>query len=390
MESCDVLVIGGGPAGSTCAGRLRQAGLDVLLLDKATFPRDKPCAGWITPLVLGIDRDDYRQGRLLQEISSFRTGLVQTAGIWTGYNKPVSYGIRRCEFDHYLLQRSAVRRSLGETAVTLQRHQGGWLVNGRIHARLLIGAGGHFCPLARLMGAKLNKEEAVVAMVAEFALPPEQERLCPVQGGTPALYFCRDLLGYGWLLRKGGYLNIGLGRLDRQGIGQHLRDFQTFLEQQGELPPGTAARFQGHAYLLYGSSSQRCRSADSALLIGDAAGMAHRQSGEGILPAIESAILAADTVIAAKGDYQRANLESYEARLAARFSYGKKECGSSPRVSGLARFFGARLFGSRWFARHILLDRWFLHADRQQLAALRPLQAGSTLSVATSRDGQHI
>jgi len=376
MESCDVLVIGGGPAGSTCAGRLRQAGLDVLLLDKATFPRDKPCAGWITPLVLetlGIDRDDYRQGRLLQEISSFRTGLVQTAGIWTGYGRTVSYGIRRCEFDHYLLQRSAVRQSLGETAATLQRHHGGWLVNGRIHARLLIGAGGHFCPVARFLGAKLNQEEAIVAMVAEFALTPEQERLCPAQGDTPALYFCRDLLGYGWLLRKGGYLNIGLGRLDQQGLGQHLRDFQTFLEQKGELPTGTAARFQGHAYLLYNGSSLRSRVANHALLIGDAAGMAHRQSGEGILPAIESAILAADTVIAAKGDYCRASLEPYEARLAARFSGKKKENGSS-RAGGLVRFFGARLFGSRWFARHILLDRWFLHADQQPLPAFQPIR----------------
>ena len=370
MENCDVLIVGGGPAGSTCAGRLRQAGFDVLLLDKANFPRDKPCAGWITPLVLetlAIDPNDYRKAGLLQEISSFRTGLMQTTGIKTGYGRPVSYGIRRCEFDHYLLQRSGVRQSPGEAVKNLQRQNGGWVVNGRIQTRLLIGAGGHFCPVARCLGAKINLEDAVVAMVGEFAMTPEQTRLCPVQGDTPALYFCRDLLGYGWLLRKGNYLNVGLGRLDQHNIGQHLREFQTFLEQRGELPSGLAEHFHGHAYLLYGGNNGRSRVSDGALLIGDAAGIAHRQSGEGILPAIESAKLAADTIIAARGDYRRSCLEQYEAHLAKRLGSGGRESASPLRMSGLARFFGARFLESRWFARHIVLNRWFLHTDRQPL-----------------------
>ena len=370
MESCDALIIGGGPAGSTCADRLRQAGLDVLLMDKATFPRDKPCAGWITPPVLEtlvIDPDDYRKRRLLQEISSFRTGLMLTAGLRTTYGRTVSYGIRRCEFDQYLLQRSGIRQSLGEAAVTLQRQNDGWLVNGRIQTRLLIGAGGHFCPVARVLGARISQENTIVAMVGEFAMTPEQARLCPVQGDTPTLYFCRDLLGYGWLMRKGNYLNMGLGRLDRQNIGQHLREFQTFLEQRGEMPSSLAEGFHGHAYLLYGGNNGRSRVSDGALLIGDAAGIAHRQSGEGILPAIESAILAADTVIAAKGDYRRSCLEPYVAHLATRLGNGGRESAASPRMSGLARFLGARFFESRWFARHIVLNRWFLHTGRQPL-----------------------
>lgn len=368
MESCDVLIVGGGPAGSTCAGRLRRAGLDVLLLDKATFPRDKPCAGWLTPQVLetlAIDPDEYRKERLLQEISSFRTGIMQTTPVRTEYGRTVSYAIRRCEFDHYLLQRSDVRQSLGEAAAAVQRHNGGWLVNGHIQARLLIGAGGHFCPVARLLGAKIKQEEAVVAMVAEFALNPEQGRRCSAKGDSPALFFCTDLLGYGWLLRKGNYLNIGLGRLDREDVGQHLRQFQTFLEQSGELPAGIAAKFRGHAYLLYGGDSKRMLVSDGALLIGDAAGIAHRQSGEGILAAIESAILAAETVIVARGDYRQCCLEPYELSLAARFGNDARGKPVSSGTSELVRLFAARLFGSRWFARHIVLNRWFLHANRQ-------------------------
>ena len=79
MDLCDVLIVGGGPAGSACAWALRHAGLDVLILDAATFPRDKVCAGWITPQVvteLRIDVEEYRRGRTFQPIMGFRTGII--------------------------------------------------------------------------------------------------------------------------------------------------------------------------------------------------------------------------------------------------------------------------------------------------------------------------
>ncbi len=62
MNTCDVVIVGGGPAGSTCAAVLCQAGLDVLIIDKAVFPRDKVCGGWITVQVveeLGLDVEAY-------------------------------------------------------------------------------------------------------------------------------------------------------------------------------------------------------------------------------------------------------------------------------------------------------------------------------------------
>jgi geranylgeranyl reductase family protein len=363
MDTCDVLVVGGGPAGSTCAAKLRQAGLDVLLLDRHVFPRDKPCAGWITPKVLSalaIDKEEYCQGRVLQAISGFCTGLMRGPEVVTRYGTTVSYGIRRCEFDHFLLQRSGVRQLLGEPVSTLERRDGGWLVNGRINARLVVGAGGHFCPVARLLGAKIGREEVIVAQVTEFAMSLDQVRLCPIPADTPALFFCRDLKGYGWLFRKGRFLNVGLGRMDRKNLGRHTRDFCTFLGERGDLPSDAVGTFRGHAYLLYARQGGRRSVADGALLIGDAAGLSYPQSGEGILPAIESALLAADTILAANGNYRRENLEPYAAGLAARFG-GGSELPSSPFASALLRRIGAGLISSRWFARHVVLDRWFLH-----------------------------
>ncbi len=62
MQFHDVIIVGGGPAGSSCAWRLRRAGLDVVVWDRAAFPRDKVCAGWITPQAvddLELDLDEY-------------------------------------------------------------------------------------------------------------------------------------------------------------------------------------------------------------------------------------------------------------------------------------------------------------------------------------------
>ncbi len=75
MQSYDVLIVGGGPAGSTLAYSLRSSGLKIAILDKKSFPRQKTCAGWITPEVmrlLNIDPEDYAKGRVLQKISGFK------------------------------------------------------------------------------------------------------------------------------------------------------------------------------------------------------------------------------------------------------------------------------------------------------------------------------
>ena len=368
MESCEVLIVGGGPAGSTCAAELVRAGLDVLLLDRDDFPRAKPCAGWITPAVLEalrITPTEYGAGRLLQEISGFRTSMMGKSEIVTRYDQTISYGIRRDEFDHFLLQRSGVRRRLGTGVKRLERADGGWLVNGAIKAKMLVGAGGHFCPVARHLGARLGVEAVVLAQVAEAVLTPQQEARCRVSAETPALFFTADLAGYGWLFRKGKRLNVGFGRHDRQDFGRHFAEFRTFLVARGELPADFSGHFQGHAYGLADCrNGRRCVDA-GALLIGDAAGLAAVQSGEGILPAIESALLAAATIVAAQGDYRRVTLEPYASRLT-RLSSAPPSFPSALLPPRLVQRLGAYLLANPWTTRHLILNRWFLHAGQPQ------------------------
>ena len=113
MIRCDAIIVGGGPAGSTCARELRIAGWNVVVVDRAQFPRDKVCAGWLTPEVfplLELDPVEYRNaGLTLQGISAFRTGVIGRPLIETRYGRTVSYAVRRCEFDDFLLRRARVR-----------------------------------------------------------------------------------------------------------------------------------------------------------------------------------------------------------------------------------------------------------------------------------------
>lgn len=372
-ERCDVLIVGGGPAGSACAWRLRRAGLDVLVLDKQAFPRDKVCAGWITPAVLkalDIDQEDYAARHVFQPITRFRTGVIGGGWVETAYDGPVSYGIRRCEFDHYLLARSGARLRLGEPVTKLERDGGEWVVNGSIRTPMLVGAGGHFCPIARHLGAQLGRNEpAVAAQEIEFPLSPRQEALCQVEPDRPELYFCPDLKGYGWCFRKQNYLNVGLGRQDNRGLAEHVERFVDFLKRHGRIPPDLPARFRGHAYLLYGAAPRNLVD-DAVLLIGDAAGLAYPQSGEGIRPAIESGLFAAQTILAAGDDYQRANLEPYPVLLAERFGGHPDRSprrAAPPLPAKVQQFLAARLLATRWFSRHVLLDRWFLHNHQAPL-----------------------
>jgi flavin-dependent dehydrogenase len=370
MQSCDVLVVGGGPAGSSCAWRLRGAGVDVLVLDKATFPRDKVCAGWITPQALDaleIDRADYCRGRVFQPITGFRVGRMEGPELRIDYETPVSFGVRRCEFDHYLLGRSHARLKLGEPVQSIRRTGGCWTVNQRYQTPLLVGAGGHFCPVAGLLGVRRHGDgPLVVAQEIEFAMSPRQQAACLIEPEIPLLRFCDDLRGYGWCFRKGDFLNVGLGRLDRHRLSEHVARFCRGLTREGLLAEDCPKNFRGHAYLVY-EHSPRPLLDDGVLLIGDSAGMAYSQSGEGIRPAIESGLMAGEVILAAQGDYRRETLEAYRRMLAARFG---KRCARPTTFSPIPERWrqpvGRGLLTSRWFVRRVLLERWFLHANENR------------------------
>jgi flavin-dependent dehydrogenase len=374
MQRCDVLIVGGGPAGSSCAWGLRRSGLDVVVLDRARFPRDKVCAGWITPQILAeldIDPAEYAKDRVLQPIRGFRVGRIGDRAADADRGAVVSFGIRRCEFDHFLLARSRARLRLGEPIRELRRSGAGWVVNGAIEARLLVGAGGHFCPVARELGASPGAgEPAVVAREVEFALDEEQREKCPSLPELPELFFTEDLKGYGWLVRKGAFLNVGLGRQDPGAFPKHVERFVEHLERAGRLPPRTPRRWSGHAYLLY-DQAPRPLVGESVLLAGDAAGLAYPKSGEGIRPAVETGLLAARALRGA-GTLGAGALAAYAESVLERFGprTGRARRGLTDLLPRAWRGpLAGRVLAQPSFAARVVVDRWFLHRHQPPLEA---------------------
>lgn len=373
MDRCDVLIVGGGPAGSTCARELVRQGLDVVVLDQARFPREKPCAGWITPQVvesLELDLADYVRHATLQPLTGFNCGVLEGPVTTVRYPDAVSFGIRRSEFDHYLLQRCGARLALETPFGGAVRSGRSWLVNKRWQASLLIGAGGHFCPVAKLLGADVGRaEQAFCARETEFPMDRALALTSRVSATRGELLFCDDLAGYGWCLRKGNYLNIGLGRETTTGLAADLQRLLHWLADTKRVPLQAWPRFRGHAYLAY-HRSWRPLVADGCLLVGDAAGMACPRSGEGIRPAIESGLLAAAAIRQAHGDYRASGLARYttliEERFGQRHHHPLRASGPRP-PSRWRRAAGRWLISTEPFLRHVVLDRFFLQRTASAL-----------------------
>ena len=292
MRSCEVLIVGGGPAGSTAAWQLRRAGADVLVLDRERFPRLKLCAGWITPEVvrdLGMDIGAYPHRLLTFPRLRVHVGPVHLPV------PCVQHSIRRFEFDAWLLERSGAPVELHNVR-HIAAEASGYLVDGTYRCRYLIGAGGTRCPVYRELFRELNprsSELQIVTLEHEIAYDWDDP-------DCHLWFFEHGLPGYSWYVPKErGWLNVGIGALaDRlkqrtQDIRAHFAQLATKLD--AGLAPGAHYDPTGYSYYLRGRVDVVRR--DNAFITGDAAGLATRDLGEGIGPAIRSGLRAAAAIV---------------------------------------------------------------------------------------------
>jgi flavin-dependent dehydrogenase len=145
MKNFEVIIIGAGPAGSSAAKILTDAGKDVIIFDKKIFPRLKPCGGWIQPSLLkqmNINMEDYPfQINKLNKMYIHKGSLNYTLKI-------DQYSIIRTEFDDWLLKRSNAPLKT-ENIIDIKLENDKFILNDTYSCRYLIGAGGTACPVAR-------------------------------------------------------------------------------------------------------------------------------------------------------------------------------------------------------------------------------------------------
>lgn len=292
MEHVPVIIVGGGPAGASCAWKLRHLGIDCLILEKRVFPRNKPCAGWIPPRVLEdlvFRVDDYPHG-----IAVFETLHAFVHGIRMRIRGP-HYAIRRYEFDAWLLRRSeATVRT--HTVEAIRRNTQKYVIDDQYSCDYLVGAGGTHCPVYRILFAASSPRSAgscVVTLEEEFPYDRHDDR-CQLW------FFENKLPGYAWYVPKqDGYLNVGVGGLSEQikrrgsRIRDHWEHLTQKLQRRGMV---TDHAFKPRGYVYYRRDGEAPSRRGNAFVVGDAAGLATRDMGEGIGPAVRSGILAAQAV----------------------------------------------------------------------------------------------
>jgi flavin-dependent dehydrogenase len=311
VRHTEVLIVGGGPAGAACAWRLRQRGVECLILDRQRFPRAKPCAGWITPQVvrdLALVPAEYPGG-----FTTFAGLVVSIYGLT--FRLPTrQYAIRRWEFDDWLLRRAGVPVHLHRVGA-IARVEGAYVVDGAYAGKYLVGAGGTRCPVYRTLfreAAPRDGGSLIVTLEEEFRYPHTGPA---VTGGicdpavTGGIYDsqCRlwflehGLSGYAWYVPKAdGIVNVGIGgkaetlRARGDRLKRHWGLLVDKLERLG-LVRGHAFRPRGYAYYLRQARPEVRR--DNALIVGDAVGLATLDMGEGIGPAIRSGLLAAEAIL---------------------------------------------------------------------------------------------
>jgi flavin-dependent dehydrogenase len=358
----DAIIVGGGPAGSSCARVLVRAGLRVAVLDRRRFPRVKPCGGWLSAPVwdeLELSRREYPGG-----LWPWRHCHVQYRGRSYRIAARGDF-IRRVELDDFLLRRSGASVIEGHRVASLERRNGAWLVDGAYAAPCLVGAGGTHCPVARTLFPE-KPALPVAAQEREFESDAAEVAAARVGAdGEPELLLHDDLGGYSWNVPKGTWLNVGSGTASARHVRSAFAAARTFFLDHGHLPEsarGPLELVQGHTYHLFHPAHLEAAHLDGAFLVGDALGLAHPLTAEGILPAVVSGRSCAEAIL------EGAPL-SYGTRLAAhptlrdyaltrellRVLAGLRRCdGAAPRVPGrLACAATARAFAWMFSGRRL-------------------------------------
>jgi geranylgeranyl reductase family protein len=339
-DEADVIVVGAGPAGSTTAYYLAQSGLDVLLLEKSRFPREKVCGDGLTPrgvralIAMGInvsEQDGWVRNKGLRVIGAGKRMELP----WPELSSYPGYGLvrPRTDLDQMLARRAQqagarLREGITVTGPVLDDRTG--RITGVVakaadedgrnsaersyRARVIVAADGNSSRLSVAMGLRKRDDRPLGVAVRTYYQSPRHdddhlESWLDLWDGD------RLLPGYGWIFGMGdGTSNVGLGLLNTSAAFGHT-DYHALLRkwlagmpaEWGFTEENRTQPIRGAALPMgFNRTPQYHR---GLLLAGDAAGMVNPFNGEGIAYAMESGEILARTVTQALARARRAETE---------------------------------------------------------------------------------
>jgi geranylgeranyl reductase family protein len=311
----DAIVVGAGPAGSTTAFRLARAGRSVLLLDRARFPRDKPCGGGVTE----------RAARLLPfSIEPVVEQIATAVDLRLDYGRtinrnggaPLVYLTQRARLDHYLVEQAAAAGAKFRDGVRVTGVESGeegvavFADGARMEGSVLVGADGVNGVSARALGLGGNRH---VGVALEGNLP--NAKLRADYSGKVVLEFGVVPGGYAWVFPKAEHANFGVGGWGSEGPA--LRKHLVRLCAAHGVSADDLESVRGHRLPLRSPVSRLA--SGRALLVGDAAGLIDPVSGDGMFEGFLSSLYASEAVLDVL-DGREESLDPYGDRLARRLA----------------------------------------------------------------------
>jgi geranylgeranyl reductase family protein len=327
----DVIVIGAGPAGSTAANRLARAGATVLMLDRARFPRDKPCGGGVTFRAvhqLPVSIDPVVEGTVFR----MDIGLAHRRRFERESATPLALMTQRRRLDEYLAQQAVAAGAEFRDRAKVKAIE---TVDGRVEvdvggerlaAPVVIGADGVNGVTQRVLGSGGFTYGVALEGNAPYELV-QQDRYC----GRLVLELGTIAGGYAWVFPKGDHVNVGVGGWESEGprLRAHLERYSAVHGLSAEQ----LTDLRGYRLPLRSRASVLARG--RVALVGDAAGLVDPLSGDGIYEAALSANLAAETALDVLAGRAH-DMEPYADRVAQ--ALGRLHAGSWRAKRAIDRF----------------------------------------------------
>ncbi|HEY7195829.1 MAG TPA: geranylgeranyl reductase family protein [Gaiellaceae bacterium] len=294
MRRYDAIVVGAGPAGSMTAYHLAEAGADVVLLDRARFPRDKPCGGGVTG----------RAARALPfTIEPVVEHVVTLAELGLGYGRrvergsgePLVYMTQRKRLDAYLVEKAVeagaeLRDGVRVTEVE-SNGAGPRVVAGgeRLEAETLVGADGANGITAKALGLGGNRE---IGVALEGNAPYDRIDATRYRGRL-IIEFDTVPGGYAWVFPKGDHANFGVGGWGSEG--PNLRAHLARLCEEHGIQADDLTELRGFRLPLRSPGSTLARG--RTLVVGDAGGLIDPVSGDGMFEGFHSGRRASEAIV---------------------------------------------------------------------------------------------